>query len=353
MGGKRLLGLEIIRIFACLCILIIHFNAQVSGWSQYGRFQFPNHLIPNFYFEVYLGEIGVGLFFILSGAGLYNGYNFNTLSIDNIKSFYFKRAKSLYPYYWVAFIFASFASFLWYKGMSMSKPITVITSILGIDGYMGMLFNRFSGFYQVGEWFLGCIIIIYILYHFISCGLNKFPILVCLLVFLQYYFFIDRLQYHWFFFQFPYILLGYFYMKYLKKRDIKELFFGACFLSFVRMALNSSMHYYTKSIFTCTVLFIVILFIYDTLNKYCNISDSNKVSLYIRKTAILTYPAFLIHHKLISMLAPTFNLQVFPYRYTVMLFLIYICIVGYLSIKLYNFTNIIMKRIDYNIQLKE
>ncbi|MDY2636423.1 MAG: acyltransferase family protein [Phascolarctobacterium sp.] len=344
-GGKRLLELEVIRIFACLCILIIHFNAQVSGWSQFGRFEYPNHLIPNFYFDVYLGEIGVGLFFILSGAGLYNGYNFNILTMGSIKSFYVKRAKSLYPYFWVAYIFASFASFLWYKGMSMSKPIVIVTSILGIDGYMGMLFNRYSGFYQVGEWFLGCIIIIYLFYPFLSFSLNKAPIITCLAVVLLYFSFIGKWQYHWFFFQFPYILFGYFYMKWFRHRNSIELILGAFMLSLLRIAFGPSMHYYSKSIVTCIVLFILITSIYNALDAKYNITNSPKISIFIQKVAIMTYPAFLIHHKLITMMAPMFNLQVFPYRYTVMLFLVYISIVSYLAFNLYGFTNTIVKKI--------
>lgn len=35
MMKKRLASMDIIRIFACLCICIIHFNASVSGYDAF------------------------------------------------------------------------------------------------------------------------------------------------------------------------------------------------------------------------------------------------------------------------------------------------------------------------------
>lgn len=58
---KRILYLDIIRIFACLCVLTIHFNASMSGYDYSGKFMLPNEIITNFPFGVYLGNIGIGL----------------------------------------------------------------------------------------------------------------------------------------------------------------------------------------------------------------------------------------------------------------------------------------------------
>ena len=70
-GGKRRTDLDVIRLFACLTILLIHFNASVCGYDIAGDFIYPNQLVPIFYFRcVYLGEIGNNLFFMLSGASL-------------------------------------------------------------------------------------------------------------------------------------------------------------------------------------------------------------------------------------------------------------------------------------------
>lgn len=91
MNKVRLVYLDIIRIFACLCICIIHFNASVSGYDLTGKFVYEsNSLIPNIWGEVYLGDIGTGLFFLLSGASLEYVYPNLNLSISSLKNFLFK-----------------------------------------------------------------------------------------------------------------------------------------------------------------------------------------------------------------------------------------------------------------------
>lgn len=62
---------DVIRAVACLSVIIIHFNASFSAWSG-GVFTYPNAVFPNFIFNqsVYLGDLGVSLFFILSGAAI-------------------------------------------------------------------------------------------------------------------------------------------------------------------------------------------------------------------------------------------------------------------------------------------
>ena len=87
MQKERIHSLDVLRIFACLCILTIHFNASMSGYS-YGGFIYPNSITPNFFVEsrLYLGDIGVSIFFMLTGASLY----ISTRKWYGVKNFYFK-----------------------------------------------------------------------------------------------------------------------------------------------------------------------------------------------------------------------------------------------------------------------
>ena len=103
---KRLAYLDVIRIVACLCILIIHFDASICGFDTTGKFTYiQNTLIPNTYWGVYLGDIGTGLFFLLSGACLeYTGNVFHRLNLSELIHFYYRRAKNIYPFYWIAWI---------------------------------------------------------------------------------------------------------------------------------------------------------------------------------------------------------------------------------------------------------
>ena len=60
----RLFYLDLIRTVALVSILIIHFNATVTGY-----FTLPSHLFGSTLpFGIYLGDFGSSLFFIVSDA---------------------------------------------------------------------------------------------------------------------------------------------------------------------------------------------------------------------------------------------------------------------------------------------
>lgn len=211
---QRLVYLDIIRICAFLCILIIHFNASVSGYDIYGNFTYPNHLIPNNYFGCYLGEIGVGLFFLLSGACLQYVTQGKTTSLV---SFYKKRWLSIFPLYYVTFFIFTLFSFMWYKGYPNFKIGHLLSSFLGIDGYLMAMRHVGYETYQCGEWFLGCILALYIIYPLLSFAANKSPRLTALITLVAYELLINSgIDDKWFFLQIPSLLLGIFFIKYFR-----------------------------------------------------------------------------------------------------------------------------------------
>lgn len=151
---KRIVAFDVIAIFSCLCVTIVHFNASISGYN--GTFQYPNSLISNFYFDgtVYLGSIGVSLFFMLSGARQMYTYK-------DVKTFFSRRVATLYPMFWIAWIVAILADFLTNKGIGTERPYLMVFSLLGMDGYLASLGLLSFDYYRLGEWFLGCIICLY------------------------------------------------------------------------------------------------------------------------------------------------------------------------------------------------
>lgn len=73
---KRVVAFDIISIIGCSMVCIVHFNASVCGYSN-GTFIIPeNAIVPNFILHgrVYLGTLGVSMFFMLSGARLMYNY---------------------------------------------------------------------------------------------------------------------------------------------------------------------------------------------------------------------------------------------------------------------------------------
>ena len=78
----------------CLLVCLVHFNAAVSGY-QNGVFVYANSIAPNHIMgnRVYLGTLGVKLFFVVSSASLMLSYK----PEDKTITFYKKRILNIYP----------------------------------------------------------------------------------------------------------------------------------------------------------------------------------------------------------------------------------------------------------------
>ena len=121
------------------------------------------------------GSIGVNLFFLLSGASLTHRWQ----NRWNLKEYVKGRILAIYPDFWVIF-FSLFVYGEVLHGNNASVPKwKLIFSIIGVDGYMQQFT---STFYKIGEWFLGCLLILYFLFV-ISFRLTKGRSLVVLFFF--------------------------------------------------------------------------------------------------------------------------------------------------------------------------
>lgn len=95
---QRLFYLDLIRAVALVCILVIHFNAAVTGY-----FTLPSKLFGSVLpFNIYLGDFGSSLFFMVSGAALQYTSPGQGREPLNLARFYQKRAKAVYPMFWLA-----------------------------------------------------------------------------------------------------------------------------------------------------------------------------------------------------------------------------------------------------------
>lgn len=104
------------------------------------------------------GSIFVGIFFLISGGVLYLNYP----SAANLKSFYYKRWKAIFPMFYVTWLYYYLNAVIaagtpFYNG----SPWTLLLTAVGLDGYLAY---RIPGYYIVGEWFLGAIVLLYCLY---------------------------------------------------------------------------------------------------------------------------------------------------------------------------------------------
>lgn len=163
MQKQRLYELDLIKLVAMLAVFTIHFTKDLEGAGV----QMASKIMPDYIFNIYLGGFGVSLFFIVSGASLMYVYG----ESGRLKSFYKKRFLSIYPMFWMAFFISTAIQFFRYHGINETIPKwKIIYSILGIDGnalWWG------PNFYQVGEWFLGVIICLYLIFPLLRKMFNR------------------------------------------------------------------------------------------------------------------------------------------------------------------------------------
>ena len=168
---ERKSNIELMRAVCALGILIYHFSAHVNS---------PLHFMMMYANGNVSGAL-IDIFLIISGAMLY----LNNTEITSLKEFYYKRFKSIYPAFYIAF-----GCFFLYRVIRFKKffyldcsPFMLILSLLGVDGY----FSSYApNYYILGEWFLGAIIILYLVYPFLLYGIRKYPVVTTLLVLSAY-----------------------------------------------------------------------------------------------------------------------------------------------------------------------
>ena len=143
---KRLLFIDVLKIIGVGCVLLWHlfYNTNNLVW-----------FLP-LYGMIHLGGIGVILFLIASGAALtYNQYNFN--GVKNILIFYYKRLARVYPAMWLTILFTFLVLPSFFKETNYEKLLEELT---GFYYY----FNKAIPTINSSLWFIGLIVILYILY---------------------------------------------------------------------------------------------------------------------------------------------------------------------------------------------
>ena len=154
---ERLYGIDFIRAVCALGIIAFHFSCHTASSIR------PFYIFANGDF----GGLFVAVFFVISGMTLY----YNHPKAGNLKDFYLKRAKTIYPPFYIAYIVFFIKSVIDSKNFFWGgNPAKLLLTAAGMDGYLAY---RVQGYYILGEWFLGAIILLYLLYPVVAAGFNK------------------------------------------------------------------------------------------------------------------------------------------------------------------------------------
>ena len=168
----RINGIDFARVCCTLGIINFHFFGHSHSKLK--------HLFLKSANSTY-GFMFVTTFFAISGAVLYYNYH----NVTSLKTFYYKRWKSIFPSYYLCFLYFFMKNvFYLHKLFFRSHWSYLIFTILGMDGYFSY---KYKTYHLIGEWFLGAIILIYIINPLLSYSINKNIFII------QFFFFIGYL----------------------------------------------------------------------------------------------------------------------------------------------------------------
>lgn len=321
---QRIFYLDFIRALAAILIIITHFNNPYLA----GRPIFLNQ--P---FNIYIGGLGVSLFLIISGAALM--YTYGDAEKLDLKKFYYKRFIGIYPMFWIAFIIANAFLFLRNGGhvLSAAPKWSIIFSILGIDGLIAN--TTFPTFYTLGEWFLGFIVLFYIIFPILRFGVKKYPIITATVLAVVYLCMIvwepkilglpndillpTRL---------PELAFGMYFICYIKRVLVPLGVLAVIFL------IIQGCHPVLTGSLAVTFVGICVFLVLVWAAKLC---DHQPVRVPVKSISRYSYAIFLVHHVIISQVFTIVNPMGLSYMAEYVLFAVDCLIIFALSFALFRF----------------
>lgn len=123
-----------------------------------------------------IATLAVGLFFMISGAGLMSSYANKEAEISYL-SFLKKRfIKLMIPFY-ISYVVALGVNLIKYHSFSIIfgekwKPWRFVFPMFGIDGFLSSI-GISASYIGVGEWFLGALLVSYLIFPFLFKGLSN------------------------------------------------------------------------------------------------------------------------------------------------------------------------------------
>ncbi|MCQ2516676.1 MAG: acyltransferase family protein [Saccharofermentans sp.] len=157
----RIKYFDVLRIACFAAVLFYHAIIQLY-LSDYYPIEVVSPLYSNA--NIGLGPLAVGIFFMLSGAGLM----ISTHDKLEIKSFYIKRLlRLLIPFYVTCILYIAYCGLIAHDLDKIFRPDIpkwrIIFNFLGMDEWISA--HGITTFdTTIGEWFLGCLIVLYVLF---------------------------------------------------------------------------------------------------------------------------------------------------------------------------------------------
>lgn len=293
---RRIWFLDIIRVIAFVFIIFYHMAVQLplDGICDVTRVT-PFYLNAN----LHIATLGVTLFFMISGAGLMLG----SLQEFDLKTYFKKRfVRILVPFY-IVYLCVLCVKLIVDPQNTFIPGIprwTVIFTVLGIDTYISTC-GIVSFTLGIGEWFLGCLIMIYVLFPLLRFCMKKKPVITFLaatvyyLVMIYFYPF-QKVPMHMNFFVKIYgFILGMFLILYWEKIKKWTL---ALTLPVIAVFLFYPAVIPVLDELKTTVLSIAVFVTAVSLESI--VERSSRVQKFLKGFCGIHYELFLVHHVIIQ-----------------------------------------------------
>lgn len=337
---KRIVAFDYIRVLAMFCIIVFHWN----GFLQLVKVQTQSIFVMEFK-SGNIAHIGVSLFFILSGASLMIS-NSNKLEI---KSYLLKRFLSIYPLYWITYI-AIYISFYYIKNVPLPAPKkSLILSFLGMDGFLNY---RCDAIYLIGEWFVGCIVIIYLLFPILYKCVNKYPvktaIVTAVLFVLWVCFYPFEMEINRFpLTRLPEVMFGMYYVKYIHnfmvKNELRNTYLRiigviSLIMFSIPLCVKINIPVPYLNIWLGVSCFLTLVWIVTMLeNRLASVTP------YISQIAKYSYALFLLHHIVMSDFIGYHSGLPMSMKRNYLIFFYYLIFIGIIGVALSKISTLFVK----------
>ena len=272
----------------------------------------------------------------------------SALKSFSIKQYINRRVTAIYPMFWIAYIICFSITFLTNKGMPYSIPhVNFLLNITGLDGYF---LYKIPSYYQVGEWFLGCVLILYLLFPISFFLIQKRPVIFASSLLFLYVLFFYNYKFDMpfprhFFTNFCLFVFGVYYVSYeshinFNFKNILSIIAGVVFLLLLFQGAKFKLSYNPLVLGICSFTFIIR--IADLLVK------SKTVCFVAKKISKYSYAIFLVHHFIADKLHLCFlNIEYNKFSH-LFIFFLYVVLVLFFA-KLLCFVTAYIKKIMLSI----
>ena len=280
------------RALCALGIIAYHF-AHYTNCAHKFFLNFANGL---------WGEAVVVVFFALSGAMLYHSHQ----DIPSLKQFYLRRARSIFPMFYVTFLVFYIGNVIKFHSLfyrTDCSPWTLLLTLIGMDGYLRY---AIMNYYIVGEWFIGPIIILYLLYPLLLKGIKRLPATTTSIVIALYFSLLINNIFTMDSFRniFSCIISFYFGMLLFKYKEYLESN-KVLAIAAVIMVLEAAVPLpFSQNLSTHLLGFALFIVLYRVGIYACKIKEVEKLSLFLGK---LSYPIFLVQHEIVTRVCLFYN----------------------------------------------